>query len=416
MALSRWKAVFAVASLPCTAAIDVGDREIQESDLFLGGQAFGQNESENLGLIYKWLDDIMWSQSWDQQDHRKLAYGQLQQLADLSASQLPSLAFGVGQALYSYFWFEDNGPNLNVEAAIKSVQLHDVSLRYSGCRNLSMGVGSFLSKVCHERWLFLIMLSAEVGAEIAASRADISQSAKLLTQAQDLFDELREYPFFSFRNWQSLYDINANSHVFPEGFQQRPIWPSSSVPLAAWLEENYEVFREELDFIVNNSLFDTLYFAGQVSMTQFSGRRESWAPLNLIHNGELAPNACQVAKRSCELLAARPEIARCSAKDVGAAFARLEPGMGIKPHLWNAPPRLGVHLGLHTPPGASMAVGSHVVQWEEGKAVVFDDTYIHSVKHTGTETRYLLIAWFCHPCDSVHAEVPPEDPESFCPR
>eukprot|EP00930_Biecheleria_cincta_P104891 TRINITY_DN97367_c0_g1_i1.p1 TRINITY_DN97367_c0_g1~~TRINITY_DN97367_c0_g1_i1.p1 ORF type:complete len:324 (+),score=50.54 TRINITY_DN97367_c0_g1_i1:131-973(+) len=277
-----------------------------------------------------------------------------------------------------------------------------------------MGVGSFLKGVCHERWLFLIMLCAEVGSEMAARRTDLAGAARLLAQADALFLELREYPFFSFRKWQSVYDINANSHVFPEGVPQRPIWPNSAVPLALWLEEHFSVFRQELDLIINNSMFDTLYFSGQVSMTQFSGRRESWAPLNLIHNGELAPNACQVAQQSCELLRSRPEIARCGAKDVGAAFARLEPGMGIKPHLWNAPPRLGVHLGLHTPPGASMAVGSHEVVWEEGKAVVFDDTYIHSVKHSGTEVRYLLIAWFCHPCDHVHAEAPPDDPEGFC--
>ena len=34
---------------------------------------------------------------------------------------------------------------------------------------------------------------------------------------------------------------------------------------------------------------------------------------------------------------------------------------------------------------------------------------------TGTEERYLLITWFCHPCDTMHAEVPPDDPEHFCP-
>ncbi|CAK0816255.1 unnamed protein product, partial [Prorocentrum cordatum] len=119
-------------------------------------------------------------------------------------------------------------------------------------------------------------------------------------------------------------------------------------------------------------------------MTQFSGRRESWAPLNLIHNRELAPHACEVANRSCELLLTRPEIARCDAKDVGAAFARLAPGMGIKPHFWTAPPRLGVHLGLRVPPGASMAVGNRTVVWRDGEAVVFDDTYIHSSRSSGT--------------------------------
>eukprot|EP00435_Cladocopium_sp_Y103_P046014 s871_g13.t1 len=33
--------------------------QIQEGDVFLGGSAFTSNESENLGIIYKWLDDII---------------------------------------------------------------------------------------------------------------------------------------------------------------------------------------------------------------------------------------------------------------------------------------------------------------------------------------------------------------------
>ncbi|CAJ1372998.1 unnamed protein product [Effrenium voratum] len=389
-------------------------QELQESDVFLGGSAFTTNESENLGIIYKWLDDIMWSQSWDHSSHRQVAYKQLKELAQVSAS-LPSLSFGVGQALYSYFWFEENGPKIHLEAADLSVSLHDLSLRHSGCWDLSLGVGAFLGKVCHERWLFLIMLCAEVGTSLAAQRRELPRAAALLQRANQLFTELQEYPFFSFRQWQKMYDINTNSHVFPEGFRQRPVWPTSAVPFAGWLEENYPVFREELDHILNQSLFDSLYFMGHVSMTQFSGRRESWAPLNLIHNRELAVHACEAAPRSCALLQSRPEIARCHARDVGAAFARLQPGMGIKPHLWNAPPRLAAHLGLHTPPGAKMWVADQELQWAEGKAVVFDDTYIHSVAHEGSEDRYLLITWFCHPCDNMHAEVPAEDPERFCP-
>eukprot|EP00438_Fugacium_kawagutii_P016950 Skav230413 [mRNA] locus=scaffold4006:107255:108325:+ [translate_table: standard] len=356
----------------------------------------------------------MWSASWDEASHRSVAYQQLQQLAQV-ATQLPTLAFGVGQALYSYFWFEENGPKIFLEAAELSVQLHDLSLKHSGCADLTIGVGSFLGKVCHERWLFLIMLCAEVGTAFAKRRQSLSKAASLLQRGNELFDELQQYPFFSFRKWQALYDINTNSHVFPEGYRQRPVWPNTAVPLAGWLEENYHVFREDLDTILNQSLFDTLYFMGHVSMTQFSGRRESWAPLNLIHNREIAPHTCEVAKRSCALLQSRPEIARCNAKDVGAAFARLQPGMGIKPHLWNAPPRLAAHLGLRTPHGATMSVGEHELSWEEGRTLVFDDTYIHSVTHEGTEERYLLITWFCHPCDTVHAEVPPEDPEHFCP-
>eukprot|EP00929_Paragymnodinium_shiwhaense_P094951 TRINITY_DN5584_c0_g1_i1.p1 TRINITY_DN5584_c0_g1~~TRINITY_DN5584_c0_g1_i1.p1 ORF type:complete len:417 (-),score=93.46 TRINITY_DN5584_c0_g1_i1:230-1480(-) len=391
------------------------ERQMKESDIFLGGSAFSDNETENHGILFRWLDDIMWTDIWDSAKHRQVAFSQLQQLADLS-EMLPSLSFAVGQAYYSYFWFKDNGPDLDVDVGAKTAHLYELSLKHSGCGDLTMGVGSFLKNACHERWLHLIMINAEVGTELAERRSDPGRASALLQKADSLFKELLPYPYFSFRQWSTVYDINSNSHVFPEGYQQRPIWPNSAIPLAAWFEENYDAFREDLDRILDNNLFDDLYFMGQVSMTQFSGKRESWAPLNLIHNGALAPHACQVAKRSCELLQSRPEIARCNAKDVGAAFARLLPGMGIKPHFWTAPPRLGLHLGLKTPPGATMWVGDKTVNWEQGKAVVFDDTYIHTVKHRGTEARYLLIAWFCHPCDPIHAEVPPQDPEGYCPR
>lgn len=385
-----------------------------EADVFLGGRAFSANESSNLGNIYKWLDDLMWTDLWDSGKNRDLAYSQLLQLADLASEPLPSMAYGVGQALYSYFWFKDNGGELNIPAAVRSIELHEVSLKYSGCTDLTMGVGTFLSKVCAERWIYLIMLCAEVGTELATRRSDVGQAGRMLQKANELFLEVNEYPFFSFRGWRSVYDINTNSHLFSGPVRQRPIWPKEGFAIAEWLEANFQVFRDDLDFILQNDLFDTLYFAGHVSMTQFSGKRESWAPLNLIHNRVLAPHACQAANRSCELLQSRPEIARCHAADVGAAIARLQPGMGIKPHFWTAPPRLAVHLGLIVPPGASMAVGDQAVEWEEGKAVVFDDTYIHSVRHTGTEVRYLLIAWFCHPCDDLHAEQQQEDTHGLC--
>jgi len=398
--------------IPCVGADDAETGEAQEyreSDVFLGGNSFSSNESENLGTLYRWIDEIMWTDLWDSSKNRDAIYSQLEQLAGLAAGPLPSLAYAVGQAFYSYFWFKDNGGDVNMPAALRSIQLHEVSLKHSGCSNLTMGVGAFLGKACAERWLYLIMLSAEVGSELAGRRSDVGMAAQLLQKSHNLFEELMVYPFFSFRKWKSVYDINTNSHVFSGPIVQRPLWPTERVPIARWFEENYAVFREDLDFIVKNDLFDTLYFAGHVSMTQFSGRRESWAPLNLIHNRKIAEHACKVANRTCELLLSRPEIARCHAHDVGAAFARLQPGMGIKPHFWSAPPRLGLHLGLITPPGATMMVGDQEVTWEEGKAVVFDDTYIHSIRHTGTEVRYLLIAWFCHPCDDVHAEVPPED-------
>jgi len=61
-----------------------------------------------------------------------------------------------------------------------------------------------------------------------------------------------------------------------------------------------------------------------------------------------------------------------------------------------------------------MVVGGETVTWEEGKAIVFDDTYVHSARNDGNVSRYVLVVWFCHPCDRELAEVPPEREEPLC--
>merc|ERR1719379_2858535 len=101
------------------------------------------------------------------------------------------------------------------------------------------------------------MISAEVGAEVARKRADVVLAAHLLLKADRLFRELLPFPYFSFRKWKSVYDINTNSHVFPEPVGQRPIWPKEAVPLAGWLEANSGVFQADLNHILQNDLFDT---------------------------------------------------------------------------------------------------------------------------------------------------------------
>jgi len=83
----------------------------------------------------------------------------------------------------------------------------------------------------------------------------------------------------------------------------------------------------------------------------------------------------------------------------GAGFLRLRPGGRLKPHFGNSP-RLSAHLALIVPPGEiHMSVGSETVSWVEGKVLVFDDTFIHSVTHHGVDPRYVLNVWMCHPCD-----------------
>merc|ERR1719352_855507 len=67
------------------------ERQLKESDIFLGGSPLSDNETENQGILFRWLDELMWTDIWDSAKHREIAFGQVQQLADL-AEELPSLA------------------------------------------------------------------------------------------------------------------------------------------------------------------------------------------------------------------------------------------------------------------------------------------------------------------------------------
>eukprot|EP00913_Durusdinium_trenchii_P026057 g24444.t1 len=94
---------------------------------------------------------------------------------------------------------------------------------------------------------------------------------------------------------------------------------------------------------------------------------------------------------SCDILAQRPEIdGNCSTYLAGAALARLLPGDEIKPH-FDSHCRLSAHLGLRAVEGASMMVGGKISSWQEGRTLVFDDTYVHSVRHHGVAPRYVLL-------------------------
>ena len=45
-----------------------------------------------------------------------------------------------------------------------------------------------------------------------------------------------------------------------------------------------------------------------------------------------------------------------------------------------------------------MRVGDETVQLEEGKAIIFDDSFNHEAWHNGDQTRINLIVDFWHPC------------------
>ena len=61
---------------------------------------------------------------------------------------------------------------------------------------------------------------------------------------------------------------------------------------------------------------------------------------------------------------------------------KLAPGTHLRPHTGPKNQRLTLHLGLTVPLGPTIRVGApgEVREWEEGKVLAFDDSFVHEVR------------------------------------
>lgn len=194
--------------------------------------------------------------------------------------------------------------------------------------------------------------------------------------------------------------LNQNADFFPTA-RHWPIWAREHWPdFATFIERHYSTFRSSLEALLEEDPDGAHFGAAARFQSGLTPRKEDWTRIKLIHSGGES-DLCRLPflQPSCALLAQRPEIgSACGTYLSGASFARLLPGAQLKPH-FGTHPRLTLHLGLRAPSGATLTVAGQEVSWSDGKVIIFDDTYMHKVQHRGDEARYILVAWFCHPCD-----------------
>ena len=81
-------------------------------------------------------------------------------------------------------------------------------------------------------------------------------------------------------------------------------------------------------------------------------------------------------------------------------FSALNPHARIPPHVGPMNGILRAHLGLVVPQGCYIRVGPDERSWEEGKVMVFDDSFEHEVFNHSDSVRIVLFMNFWHPCFS----------------
>jgi aspartate beta-hydroxylase len=181
---------------------------------------------------------------------------------------------------------------------------------------------------------------------------------------------------------QPLQDPTTS--YFP-GLRARPIHDTRQIAWTARLEAAYpEIKREALAVLGTSTLRphpQKLADAGSWLTSYFYVQGEEV---------EATHKACPVTSsvlKSCLPLGPSGQV----------FFSILSGGAHIKPHCGPSNTRLTCHLGLVVPDGASIRVGTETVRWQEGKCLVFDDSFEHEVWNRSDERRMVLLIQFWHP-------------------
>ncbi|XP_061094027.1 aspartyl/asparaginyl beta-hydroxylase isoform X7 [Conger conger] len=186
--------------------------------------------------------------------------------------------------------------------------------------------------------------------------------------------------------WQrSLYNVDS--------LKAQPWWTARETTytdLVKMLEKNWKTIREEA-----LSLMDT---SRGLFMPEDENLREKgeWGQFTLWQQGKKVEKSCHSVPKTCALLERYPEATGCKRGQI--KYSVMQPGTHVWPHTGPTNCRLRMHLGLVIPAqGCSIRCTNQTRTWEEGKVLIFDDSFEHEVWQDASSFRLIFIVDVWHP-------------------
>jgi hypothetical protein len=171
--------------------------------------------------------------------------------------------------------------------------------------------------------------------------------------------------------------------LYYPGLASREVHAPSAFPWVARLEAAFPAIRSELAGLLAD---DALVAVNRGYTT--SGE---WAAGHLWIFGQKNEAIC----RRCPVTT---EVVGAVQGALGTAmFSALAPRTFIAPHCGFTSAKLRCQLPLMVPPGCRLKVGDSELDQREGRAIVFDDSFLHSAWNDSDSVRYVLLFDFFHP-------------------
>ncbi len=186
---------------------------------------------------------------------------------------------------------------------------------------------------------------------------------------------------FGSRALESLERIVARGSIVPND----RFLPTEGVPWIEHLEANWKVIRRELEAVlVDRAMLPN--FQDISTDQRYLTEGDDWKTCFLYGFGFRSEPNCARCPETAALVEAIPDMQT-------AFFSILAPGKHIPEHRGPYKGLLRYHLGLKIPEPheqCRIEVGGEVRHWEEGRSLLFDDTYLHEAWNDSDEVRVVL--------------------------
>jgi ornithine lipid ester-linked acyl 2-hydroxylase len=175
-----------------------------------------------------------------------------------------------------------------------------------------------------------------------------------------------------------------------------PVLDNAEFPWVADLEQATEQIRAELERVLVRPQ-DIPTFHQLSPDQQRISKGDNWKTYAFFVFGTRVDENCAACPATARLLARLPDLQN-------AWFSILAPRYHIPPHRGPTRAIIRCHLGLKVPADAAncwLRVDDQICHWQEGRCLVFDDTYEHEVRNDTDETRVVLFLDFDRPMDRI---------------
>lgn len=191
---------------------------------------------------------------------------------------------------------------------------------------------------------------------------------------------------------KQVYLQEPNSFYFP-GLPQIEFYERSDFPWIERIEAEVPAIRAELERVIEEEGAFHPYVEANPNRPQPANHLLGdldWAAFYLWKSGEpVADNAARCPETMNALRHAPMPVIK--GRSPMALFSRLRPGAHIKPHNGMLNTRLICHIPIIAPPDCRLRVGNEVREWEEGEALIFDDSIEHEAWNGSDRTRTVLL-------------------------